>query len=388
MRSMLLLFSLALTIGGCRSGIDCGVYVYDEARQVCVCPEGTVELPGGGCAASDGGAGDAGGDAGMVDVGTVDAARDDGGPSCVAETCNGADDDCDGLTDEGVLTAGDAILAASDSALQGGRLVSLDSGFGVVAEPWAMPSNLSWIRLANDGVPSAAGVGLGSDVTRDGPLQLDVRRDGSMVLLAFLVNGGSPFRLIGFDALSAVRSVGATPVDIPVTSGRTGGLHVRIAAVSPGRATIYVLETDPVGDVSAIRRLRVDTTGATPFVIDSFDAGADVNPGAGWEVLSTSSADYLVFQTMAGDLTVSVGPSGDAAGTFRVAGIVASGGAAAPFDVALESRSVRKLDHSDHLGVRDRRQTLGRDRLFLAPPSARRLRDRSALGSAGRDQQA
>lgn len=38
--------SVLLMIPGCRSAFDCGVYVFDEASQLCVCPAGTVEQSG------------------------------------------------------------------------------------------------------------------------------------------------------------------------------------------------------------------------------------------------------------------------------------------------------------------------------------------------------
>lgn len=176
--------------------------------------------------------------------------------------------------------------------------------------------------------------------------------ESDTILAAFFANVDALFQLVGFDALSGSRTIGATPLDIPITAGRAHGLEARIAAVTTGRATSYTSERDIVGDVEAIRRLRVDTTGASPFVIDSVDVTTDINIGGGWEVLSTAVADYLVYQNAAGDLTLSVGPSGDAPGTFRVAGTVASGGEGQPFDVALAVRDpLAPVSTANPLGI-------------------------------------
>src|SRR5690349_14532196 len=88
--SVVSLSSLFL-VAGCRSGIDCGAYVFDEATQTCVCPAGSIEVPGGMCVAVDGGVGDGGGPDGGTDACS---------PS--TEVCEGlVDEDCDGTVDDG-----------------------------------------------------------------------------------------------------------------------------------------------------------------------------------------------------------------------------------------------------------------------------------------------
>jgi len=74
-------------------------------------------------AAADGGVGDGGGDSAGGDAKGDGGGVKDSGIACVKETCNGADDDCDGETDEdlGVLTCGAGGCKAVVAACFGGK---------------------------------------------------------------------------------------------------------------------------------------------------------------------------------------------------------------------------------------------------------------------------
>ncbi len=88
----------------------------------------------------------------------------DSGTNCVAETCNGHDDDCDGLIDEGVLSVGPAVSAdpttGSPPNYFGALIVPTTTGFVVFGSSNNMATSGGWSTLDLSGtvtqrVPSA-----------------------------------------------------------------------------------------------------------------------------------------------------------------------------------------------------------------------------------------
>src|SRR4249920_996131 len=88
----------------------------------------------------------------MIDT-NVDAPMSDTGPHCGAEACNGTDDDCDGLIDEGVMTVGPAVTATTTHDLLIGALVPTTGGFGIVQVSPDTPPAVSWLPLDGTGAP-------------------------------------------------------------------------------------------------------------------------------------------------------------------------------------------------------------------------------------------
>jgi hypothetical protein len=321
MRRTLISLSALLALAGCRSGIDCGAYVYDEARQICVCPAGTVELPGGGCAAIDGGGTDSGGvDAGIADGGADDAPHVDTGPTCAAETCNGTDDDCDGLIDEGVLTVGPAVTALTDATLLGGEIVPLGDGFGILAHTATTPSSFTWVTTGLGGLPVGSGVGLGSDTSQPIAFRYRVAVDPPSVLTTFVGDTTFPIRLIGFDSETGARTTGTIPFVVPVSVGRTAAGFSALVDVGSGGATVYSQEHDASSPDQFIVRRRLDVSVDPPRVVHTSEIATTLL-GA-WFVLTTNSAEF-VFYREGDDLAVAAGPTGPGTAPFRTLGTIA-----------------------------------------------------------------
>lgn len=116
-----------VAMSGCNEPVySCGIFRWDPDRMICVCPEGSVELPDGSCMLDDGGIirppNDGGiDDGGRDDGGPVDAWADAGVDSSVPDACTEQqfyrDSDGDGAGDPStMISACDAPSGYVDNA--------------------------------------------------------------------------------------------------------------------------------------------------------------------------------------------------------------------------------------------------------------------------------
>jgi hypothetical protein len=260
---------------------------------------------------------DAGVDASVpLDAATPDTTIDTG-PSCSAETCNGADDDCDGLIDEGVITVGPAVVAASSGDTYDARIVGLPSGFAVLA---GAMSSLGYGRVDASGAVTLAPSSLPASTAGTVTHAWSTASDGSRVLITGTDSAYTSASLFVVD--SATGASALPPLAVPDRSGLTA-LTTLVSDARGGHATVFVLHADLGGTTpSVIRRLRVDLTGAAVSVSAATTAASDVG-GVVLAALSTDDTDYFVYVNTSFDLVLAAGPAGDGTSGFHTVGAIA-----------------------------------------------------------------
>ena len=230
------------------------------------------------------------------------------GASCMApaETCNGRDDDCDGRSDESVVAVGSPTTVIAGSANVGPVLVPVASGFVAIY----LNSTTLWFVSVSD----AGLVGTPQTLTTASGLQygFSARFDGTAnVVLSY--KEGSDFKVLAFRASTGSIAWG------PFTLPRTGSalVHSQVAEASPGRATVYFQLS------SVIRRVRLNTSGATPTVIAAPQDIVGTNNLSMFDVVSTvADGDYVAYRDSAADLRLTRSPIGDSGGAFSPLGII------------------------------------------------------------------
>jgi len=140
---------VVVTLVGCHGSYPEGRYPCRDESVATDCPALWYCRSDNFCWITDDPDGGASADAGDA---TIDAPMRDTGPHCGAETCNGADDDCDGLIDEGVITVGPAVaaLTAGGTAIDGVLLTATPSGFGALGSGFNSP-HIDWVSLDQGG---------------------------------------------------------------------------------------------------------------------------------------------------------------------------------------------------------------------------------------------
>jgi hypothetical protein len=268
-----LFFVGALLLGACHTALPEGVYPCTMASD---CPAMWVcradlhcwshEVP------VDGGV-----DGGIV---TNDAVAIDTAHVCIAETCNGLDDDCDGLTDEALLAVGPAITATSTGTYLGALLAPLPNGFEVFATPRDSGSFGSWITIDAMGAPTSSLTT--SDIEHG---FLDTSAMGSVVVVS---GGAAVSNVLAID--SAMPSAPRSSYDFDMSSVSA---LVRLASFDGTIATAYAMYTD--GSSAALWRTRVDLSGVGTLSSDMMVASDPLSAAVG--VLHVSDAEYVAYET-------------------------------------------------------------------------------------------
>jgi hypothetical protein len=188
------------------------------------------------------------------------------------------------------------------------HLVGLGDGTFDLVFATGSGSEFTLQRLGSDGAPMGAAISLGADVPST--TRFDLAFDGTDVLVASGSATGST-RIFAVSAMTGARRWG--PFDLPIEPNRLG-LQPRLAAVAPGRATVYVpqLIMNGSGGIT-IRRYRVDTSGAVPTIIFEYDTATDGLPPP-FDVVSTLSGDVILYGAQNGDLRLGLAERNDSGG--------------------------------------------------------------------------
>ncbi|MFO0684197.1 MAG: hypothetical protein U0234_19245 [Sandaracinus sp.] len=241
----------------------------------------------------------------------------DAGPTCGPETCNGTDDDCDGLIDEGVMTVGPAVVATTSAPLIPRFLVETANGFGVIY--MTETDYAVWARTDRDGAAVAGGQppGLGANYVADAA---SVGNLTWALAISDFTGPSAALHLLRFDNTTAAPALDDThtfelPGRLPIAA--------RFASLSATRASAYVVDGDPsFAGPARIRRSRLDLARNPIWGLAASDVASDVDPQATFAVVATDRAEYVVYRRMDGRLALMAGPADDSSTAFHMLGLI------------------------------------------------------------------
>jgi hypothetical protein len=234
------------------------------------------------------------------------------GAACASplETCNGVDDNCDGVADEGLDALGANVMAAAGPGPIKPVIVALASGYGVL---YNSGSSLVWQTVSATGVAGTA-VPLGSD-TIAGLGIYDARFDGTNVVIAFF--GSTGYSVFAIAPNTGARVFPTTPgvtmsLPTPATYTLTLG-RMRIVSATPGAASLYVVYAHSGTEI--LHRWSITTTGVGTVQAGSGDFAADLNLALAWDAVRAGGTDYVAYRTSGGDLRVATASLTSSTGT-------------------------------------------------------------------------
>lgn len=312
------LLLLALGSMACRTAVPEGRYRCDTRDD---CPATWSCHSDGFCwstaeASDAGNIGDASEDA-STDAG-VDAPVDAQAPdawtqdayTCVTETCNGRDDDCDGFVDEGLITVGAAVDAVTDAPpnVLGALLAPIDHGFEVIVSG-ATDVNGGWAALHPDGSSASSFAMAPSALLATGiattPTETIFSSAGDVSEILTVSSGAPPAPRLRY-----VFDYGPSTVSV-----------VRIVDSDGVRATAFAA----IGDIEntlpvSLHRLRLNITTSGGVLLHD-DPLVDTATAV-YAFVHTAEADYLAYIATNGDLVLAAAPSDDSGGVFRTIGTI------------------------------------------------------------------
>ena len=235
------------------------------------------------------------------------------GTSCTAptETCNGNDDDCDAIADEGLLQVGAPTVAVSGGAtrLTGARLLAVGSGYVLVALTNELGER--FVIQSLDG----SGNAIGPATTLAGPTSppgagISLHAAGANILIAYTGSSGSAVVLV-----NPAGTILWGPASLPSDPALRPSYHMVVADASATRATLYAdYHSLSTPTVYSIKRYRIDLTASTTaFVTNTTEVVASAaGPSILWDVVATSAAEYLIYRDPVGSAQLVAVAVGDA----------------------------------------------------------------------------
>ncbi len=215
------------------------------------------------------------------------------------ETCNGIDDNCDGVADEGLDALGANVMAAAGPGPIKPLIVALASGYGLL---YNNGSSLVWQTVSATGVAGTA-VTLGAD-TMAGLGIYDARFDGTNVVIAFYGSTGyGVFAIAPATGARVFPTTAGTTMSLPAPTMYNATLsHMRIVSATAGAASLYVVYAH--SGAQTLHRWSITTTGVGTVQPGSGDFAADLNAALAWDAVRAGGADWVAYRTTSGDLRV------------------------------------------------------------------------------------
>ncbi|MFO0686571.1 MAG: putative metal-binding motif-containing protein [Sandaracinus sp.] len=216
------------------------------------------------------------------------------GAACVvpAETCNGLDENCDHLVDEGLGIVGAPATVTSISNHFSPHLVGLPTGFGVVYATGSS-GQATWQTITSAGGSPSSPSPLGTDTTSF-TYDFDAAFDGARVVV--VGPSGSDYALFAFDPGTGGRVL---PLFVLPRGTLVAVTSVRIARISSGSVTVYGALRN--GTAWQLRRWVLNTSGTVANVIDQDDVVTDLDGVRAWAVVASGSGEILVYRDAAND---------------------------------------------------------------------------------------
>jgi hypothetical protein len=254
------------------------------------------------------------------------------GASCTPPTteamCDGIDDDCNGVADEGLRTLGpiQQVLAMST----GTSVVVPTLDHHAVFVP-GTPARM--VVLDVSGSPSGSVIPLDSRIQPAG--QFDVVSVASGFVLAY----GAPTGTTGLITVATVDATGVTNTfgTLPLPSGYASGGQVVISSADTTHAIMYAAVQTTGAPVSyAIWRYRVDLTTTVPTQTATIVV-TNVHSAMAFDALAISASDYVAYGNVAFNVElVAVSASGGVNSLGSIAAV--TGNTPVAIAIAIQNR--------------------------------------------------
>ncbi len=257
-----------------------------------------------------------------------------------AEVCGGLDENCNGIADEGLGVVRNAVTAVAGGAttaarFSGTHLVPTATGYVVFGQTQESPGHLVMQAIQSDGTPTGSSLPVPLSIVPPSSLPFSVRAAGADFLIAYGSVAAS-----GDITLARVNATGGivmAPAALTRPAGFTGYARAVIADASTTLATVYAsVRSSGTPYTYAIRRYRVNISGAAPGITSTTDVVANLSGQVLFDVVSTMARDYVAYIDTAGNLVLAGAPSGDATTpAAAVMGTIVPAGTSIPVGVAI-----------------------------------------------------
>lgn len=293
----------------CNTARDCPTDWYCRADLHCWSTPDAADA--GSDASVDAASIDAGIDApATLDADGVDQGLADAGCVVAAESCNGVDDDCDGLVDEGLLVVGSAVSAIGDTTVVFGVIAPTTGGFVVAGH--GDTGATGWIEIGNDGSPTTT-----LQTYPDYSAFFEATTHDDLVVTSAIGTNGSSF--VTFD----LASPGA-----PRSSFNVSPDHLAVGRYTTFDGTTttgYVMLFESLGGPATLRRIRANVELSAGMLLSDDPLASDVGSSSAFSATTAAAEDLVAYATAAGGAELLAEPVADATGTSRVVGTIDSG---------------------------------------------------------------
>jgi hypothetical protein len=244
------------------------------------------------------------------------------------ETCNGTDDDCDGVADEDIQVVGSAVTAASMTSASSPHVFPHGPGYDVLYIGGA--SNHLFLQYMDANGVSLTPVDLGVSVQ---PYAAIAAVPIGLATLVLYESGGSYY-------IQRVTATGGmvfpTPYALPLGSGEMVYNRVVIGAANATDAYFYV-GYRTAAPVYGVHYLHLNVVGPSPTVIDQGDLPPQLATRGAWSEVTTTQGDFFALGVLNGDIQIFQRANG--ASTFTFLGPAAIGVSPAVIVIAQDASS-------------------------------------------------
>jgi hypothetical protein len=239
------------------------------------------------------------------------------------ETCNGLDENCDGVADEGLgMLSNRTIALAAGGApatdFQGVQLVPTATGFMLFAQNQESPTHITMQAIQANGMPTGTAMPLGTGFAPASAAPFTVHAAGPNFLIGWGYLGAGSTGTITLGSVNASGGMTMNPAALTLTGTTGGHTRVVIADATATSATLYAaVRTVATPVVYSIRRFTLNISGlAGPSVTAQMDVVAGIAGSDAFDIANTTTGDYIAYEDSAGSLRLAFAPSSGGAATL------------------------------------------------------------------------